>query len=249
MKKLFLLTLSILSFCAQAQEKKPAPKSNTTRKVRVGAHFSPNIGWVKSDEKSLQADGARISFAYGFGADWRVHKNLSFYTGFDVLSLQSRVLNTSVLPYKMIRPSIKLDTSRSTNYLYKNQYLEIPLLFTGKTNEIGYLTYYIQAGIAPALLIGSKANITSANSNLTWDTDAKINAEKDDEYSTPYDNTTIGRVGFVMGVGAEYNLGGNTSVFGSLHFNNGLTRMIKAGDYNYDRISSKYVTLNLGIWF
>lgn len=250
MKKWWLLCGLLLTVSIQAQQSKPGPKSNANgRKVRVGAHFSPNIGWIKSDDRRLVADGSRMSYAYGFGTDWRIHKNLSFYGGFDILSLQSRIINRATLPFSIVSPAPRIDTSTSTNYLYKNQYLEFPLLFTGKTNEIGYLTYFIQAGISPAILLTSKARMTASTSNISWEGDAKINAEKDDEYHTAFDNTTIGRVGFVMGLGAEYNLGGTTSVYGSLHFNNGLTRMMKSSSLNYDVISTKYISLNLGIYF
>ena len=53
----------------------------------------------------------------------------------------------------------------------------------------------------------------------------------------------------VIGLGAEYNLGGNTSLVGSLTFNNGFVNAWKTtGSESFNDVPA-YVALNLGVVF
>lgn len=85
---------------------------------------------------------------------------------------------------------------------YKVQYITIPIFIKMRSREIGYFNYF--ARIGPSLNIKIKEMVSSS-------------VEK---------NTNPGLIDICIFLGAEYSLGGKTSVEGSLFFNNNITNAL-----------------------
>jgi opacity protein-like surface antigen len=249
MKKvlIFICTLAVVTG-VNAQKSKTAE----LKKYRFGFKIAPNVGWIKSDKpQKITPDGGKLGFSYGFTFDRNFTKNLGFSTGIDVTGINGNIINKFVLTYKKYDPTLNRDTSVTSNgipgvnYGLKLKYLEIPLLFTGKTNEIGYMTYFMQGGLTPGILIRQKAHITNANP-ASWETDPLINSKATDEFTTEQDDIIRLRLAFTVGAGVEYNLTGGTSLVASFRYNNSLFKVLKNVP---DRVINNYISLNVGIVF
>lgn len=117
----------------------------------------------------------------------------------------------------------------------RTSYVEIPVSLKLKTNEIGYLTYFGKFGLAPSIATSSR-----------YETEGGSRGK--------FDYTTGVRMGLLIGIGAEYNLSGNTSLMFGLDFNNGFTNIYtrKAGyDLKGNRFNSinNIMQLTFGVFF
>ena len=125
---------------------------------------------------------------------------------------------------------------------YKLQYVEIPLTIKMHTQEIGYLTYYGRFGAGLGINVRSKAkdSYTSGSDLLTIDRD-NIKSE-----------TRLFKGSLIVGLGAEYSLGGRTSAIIGLTYNNGFSNVLKGTNQVIQKKPSalaNYVELTLGIMF
>lgn len=103
------------------------------------------------------------------------------------------------------------------------QYVELPLTLKLKTNEIGYMTYFGRVGFAPGINIRATSGGESAKSAFQ-----PIN------------------LSLLVGLGAQYSLGGKTALLVGLTYNNGFVDILKSND---SKIMSSYIALDLGIMF
>jgi opacity protein-like surface antigen len=87
---------------------------------------------------------------------------------------------------------------------YNLNYLAIPFGFKGKTNEIGYLTYFLKAGVTPLINIKTLGTIGT------------------DENILLSDEIKLFNMGWHLGGGAEYSLSGNTRVLFEVIYTGGL---------------------------
>src|SRR6185436_15972364 len=96
------------------------------------------------------------------------------------------------------------------------QYVELPLTLKLKTNEIGYMTYFLQVGVAPGVNIRSRADVTT-----TTQIDGKQPTTVKETGIDIKDNINNINLSMVISAGVEYNLSGNTNLLLALTFNNG----------------------------
>ncbi len=101
------------------------------------------------------------------------------------------------------------------------QYIELPLTLKLKTNEIGYLTYFGRVGFAPGVNIRASNDISKKDVN-------PIN------------------LSLIVGLGAQYSLGGKTSALVGITFNNGFLDVAKEDNF---KLASSFIALDLGIMF
>lgn len=207
---------------------------------QLGFRGTPNISWLKPDSKNVDADGSILGFNYGVIADFNISERYSFSTGVESVTTGGKLNMKDI----------------STKAEYKVKYVEVPLSLKLKTNQIGYITYYGQFGVGVGINYDSEAEFSILGSKVT-----------DERYS---DKISIFRGSIIMGLGAEYNISGNTSIVLGLTFNNGVTNLFnKDGkdfmkDANKDengikidptldpdelKAISNYLGLNIGIIF
>ena len=119
---------------------------------------------------------------------------------------------------------------------YNPGYLQFPILLKMRTREFGYFTYSAEFGLVPAF---------RTSDGVTFDPEI-LNNERLDSY-VHFFNTI-----FRFGIGAEYSLGGESSILVSLNYNRSLFDNIRAEDprlnerFNY-RLD--YVALSFGFLF
>jgi hypothetical protein len=202
-------------------------------KARFGFKVSPALSWIRPDFGNASAPlvienaGWRTGFSYGVQLEFLMMENLNLQTGLDIQS-HSAAIRASLLDL-------------STTNVYKMRYVEIPVLFKARTNEIGYFRYFGQFGFG-----------FSGRTRVSVDETVRImNQEVKTEISNANSRMNFFRVGMIFGLGAEYSLSGNTALVMGITYNNGITNMLRRQDNTtYDeRGFANLLQLNLGILF
>lgn len=224
MKKLItLLMLTIFVVDANAV---------TNNGLHFGLKAAPSLAWLRTDSKGLQSNGSKFGFTYGLITEFKFSDNYSFATGIDVTYRggKTRTTEESLLNTIVSDKSITL------------QYVEIPITLKLKTNEIGYLTYYLQAGLAPGINIRARNDVKSSTQVKTTGVVTTYESTNDDISSSI--NTL--NLSMIIGGGVEYTLSGSTVLLAGIQFNNGFLDVDDRTDY---KVNSNYLALTIGILF
>jgi len=215
--------------------------------LRGGLKILVGPSWLSTDveEPDLYAaenNGSKLSFAYGGFADYYFAAHYAIGGELRYLYTGSSFIYT---PDKANRPDSNLNRTLSL------QYVEVPIYLKFRSNEVSYTRFFGQIGITPG--INTRARMESFTSSRTGTTSIKEGQNVQSQVKTF-------NVGLNIGLGAEYNLGGSTSLIASLNWNNGLTniwdrksddRPGKVPGRQEELINTKLqtITLNLGILF
>ena len=117
---------------------------------RFGLKATPTLAWLKPDTKGVEADGAKLTFSWGFLAEYYFADNYAIASGIDVVSRNGK--------YRI---------NDTAQYDYKLKFIELPITVKMRTNEIGYMRYFGQFGFTPGLNIRSKGDKTTPKLTLT----------------------------------------------------------------------------------
>lgn len=239
MKQLVILILLIIGF----------QYANAQRSFQLGMTASPTLGWIKPDADGIDHEKNRLGFNYGLIGDFNIADNYSISTGILIVNTGGSVSFPALqsvggtTEYGRVQADIQL------------KYIEIPLTFKLKTNQIGYITYYGQFGFGASINYDAEADLEfrypSAGSS--------INTNNTDFAS----EISLFKASMIIGVGAEYNLSGNTSILIGLTFDNGFTNIynldVPKSDSNGNAVNTgekravkginNYLALNLGVLF
>ena len=230
MKKLIILTISLIVI-ATANNIYAQKKEHSN--IQLGIKVSPNISWLNSNSQDINSDGTLAKFSWGFIADFQFAEKYSFSTGFNINSTGGKIIHsdsTAALGLGSLHRKITV------------RYVELPLSVKMKTRQFGYLTYFGQIGMGLGMRLSAYADddFYATGSNIaTSKNDIKIE-----------DQINFFRLSMILSAGVEYNLGGSTSLFGALSFNNGFTNIF---DYVTPKIdadaSSNSFELTIGMLF
>jgi hypothetical protein len=171
-------------------------QSDPDQKLHFGLKASPSVTWLKveADNVNIESEGVRIGFTYGLITEFSISKNYSFATGIDI-------------SYKGGSYSIP-DLVAVTQKL---QFVEVPIGFKLKTNEIGYIKYYGLFGALPGVNVRARKDI-----------DYKIAGVEDVKDESNQREIGVFNLALNIGGGIEYNLGGSTAFTAGIHYQNGL---------------------------
>ncbi len=226
MKKLSLLI--IIAFIAS---------SAFSQKFTGGIAVSPMISFMKPDiSKKVENNKMKFGFNVGLVGDINLSDNFAITTGINVNNFGGSLRYIdSISGFKVMDTSYNLSPGAIVDY--KLQFVEIPISIKGKTNEIGYMTYFLRAGINPM---------------FKWKAKGVING------GTIADNESIKKevaslfMAYNIGGGFYYSLGGSTKLMVEVVYKNGLTDITKTTSYNVsksDKIILNTISLRVGILF
>jgi len=229
MKKLLLAILLLSTFSgAGAQD-------SDDLGFRFGLQISPELTWMKSQDKFTSASIVKTGFAYGLMFDYDLAKNYSLSTGLYVAMTPSRLSYN--IPIKFNSQSKDSLFGIGTSVNYKMNYVEIPISIKLKTNEIGYITYFGQFGVEGGINIKAKGTIKYPSPSTS--------AIEDNL------NPDIGmfNMGLLLGAGIEYSLSSNTSAYTALNFVNGFIDVTDNPKGYKSKVILNQLALRLGIFF
>lgn len=209
----------------------------SAQKYGGGLQAGVIYSWLNTDSKKGSAESGRLNFTYGAFLDVNLTDNFTFTTGLNINHLGGSI------SYK---DSIKLNWDDKTyevkntpEVTYNVQYLELPISFKGKTQEIGYITYFGRLGASPMIALKSRANIEGEVMDgavvLTEDEKSDLNVKE---------NINLFNIGWHVGGGIEYSLGGSTSIIVELMFSQNFLSMTKD---NVTKDTSKDVNVTNGL--
>lgn len=256
MKKIILLSaLSITSFAIGQTVAQPS----SMKKLSFGFKISPNFSWLKVQEGAIENSGMGLGFSYGLTADYRLSPSPNYWASADILiSTAPLTLNhTGILKNEIDNSDQSYENAK---FNYDVQYIEVPISFKMKTEEIGNLKYTFQVGIAPSFTLSKRLktsvtpdvyantpNITSHDPNATqnsiYDFDGGANNDKNYIFT---DDINTARMSLVFAAGVEYPVSGNLSLTGSLKFDNGFTDFLKDDLY---KGRHNFLSLQVGLIF
>lgn len=194
--------------------------------VTGGLYISPVVSWLKPDSKNITKDGSRFGFGFGIPVDLNFSKNFAFSTGIAYTNLGGSLKYLDSIPKFEAVDSI-YSLVKNSVVKYKTSFIEIPLAFKGKTNEIGYITYFLKAGVSPQFRFKAKGDVGSLN------TGDDIKAE-----------VRSFNMGYNIGGGIEYSLGGSTKLLVEALFTNGLTNFTKVETLNKGTLKNEKTIMN-----
>lgn len=201
------------------------------QKFSGGFFVNPSLAWMKPDvAKNISNEGMKLGFSYGALGDLNIiGKNFSLSMGLLVNNFGGKLSYSDSIPqFETLDSTYAFEKGAVVDY--KLTYLEIPIGIKGKTNEIGYITYYMKAGISPMFKWKAKADVSQGN----------ISGE-----SIKKEVSSV-MFGYYIGCGFQYNLGGSTSFVTELVFTNGLNDATNTVVYKKDK-SDKIILNNIAL--
>jgi opacity protein-like surface antigen len=175
------------------------------QKISGGLFVGPTMSWMSTDYSTISTEG--MKFGYNFGAllDINLMDNFAISTGIQFNNMGGNVNYTFGTDSIVSDEGVAFKNfTPGTGVKYNLNYLAIPVGFKGSTNEIGYLTYFLKAGVTPLINIKSLGTIGTDENILLSDEISFLN------------------LGWHIGGGAEYSLSGNTRILFELIYTGGL---------------------------
>jgi hypothetical protein len=223
-KNIFILVLALL-VCMEA----PAQQ-----KLRFSIFANPCFNWLQSDLKTVQSGSISLGFDAGLTVDKFFADYYAISSGVSIGSAGGNLKYTGptagFFNFKSHGKTIKVPNN--TTIKFKLQYITIPIGLKFKTKEIGYLTYFAHLGLTTQMNIKAIGTSSDANSSLA-----------DDNIS---DEINFFNLGYHIGAGAEYSIGGNTALVFGLTYTNGFVDITSSSG---DKITTASIALRLGILF
>ena len=215
---LLVIFLLLISYSySQTNDSSSTSQTNTGNTVEPASEFRPfRIGvygdlgasWMVPKNDYYIKNGSKISAGWGLLFDWNFTENYTFSSGFYLGNFGGKLKYNHKLP----------DANNVIGLMerkYNIKYLDIPLNLKLKTNQIGYFTYFFQIGINNGFRLSA-----TADDIFTSTTDPKESYAKDK--IDIIGSTSLYRLSFNVGAGAEYQISKSFSAFAYLGYNNGL---------------------------
>jgi hypothetical protein len=229
MKKIIFVIFLLYSTTILAQHKP----------FQFGFKGAANMGWFGTDVKDYSNEGVDFGGSWGFVADIYLMENYAFTTGFDVLFLNGSM----TYPYAVV-DTIDLPIYGQMESKFKAKYIEIPLVFTMRTNEIGKVKIFGQIGFGFGILLNAKANNTFIPDNSQ---NIESNESEDSGIFRPT------RESFIIGAGIEIPLDGSTFIRTGIKYDNAFIDVLKGNntaDLNVENDArNNFIELNVCLLF
>jgi len=217
MKKiLFFISIFYLSLPLLAQE------------TRFTVFVDPKFSWMKPDLKGVDSEGSRFGLNIGLNVDRFFAKNYALTTGISIDNAGGKLRSDTV---KYIKTNAVIDSVPAGNTLnYKLQYINVPLGLKFKTNEIGYITFFTHLGINAGINIKATGEVDGHELENT-----NINKE-----------ISLFNLGYFIGAGIEYSIGGNTAIVAGITYTNGFTDIT---DDSNNKVILNNLAIRIGVLF
>lgn len=203
--------------------------SSAQKGIKFSIFANPCVNWFQSDIRSTKSGSAVMGFDAGLTLDNYFTDNYAFTSGLSIGSLGGNLKYNDSLSFTSHNSEIILP--KDTNIRIKLQYITIPLGLKFKTKEIGYFTYFAHLGLTAQMNIKARGSSTES---ATFD---------NDDIS---DEINFFNLGYHIGAGTQYSLGGSTALILGITFTNGFIDITKVAN---DKVTSSSLALRLGMIF
>ncbi|MDA3911009.1 MAG: porin family protein [Bacteroidales bacterium] len=183
--------------------------STAFSQISGGLFVGPNLSWFGVDSKMQSNEGVRPGYEFGAWSDFPLSDNFVFNLAIkynDIGGTMSYQYGSIIDLYDINRIDI---IAAGENIKYNLSYLSIPIGFKGKTNEIGFMSYFMKAGIAPMINLKGMADVTVDSNDLITKNISPIS------------------MSWYMGAGFEWSLSGNTRFVTEIVYNGGILDFVR----------------------
>lgn len=198
------------------------------QKMRFSVHADPQFAWFSSDENNITPDGSVFNIQTGLQMDLFFSENYAFTLGFGINNMGGNLLYADSTEF--ISRGDTILSLPGQIIKHKLQYLDFPIGLKLKTEELGYATFFFQLGFNP--MVNINASVTSQDETF-YKEDIK-------------ESTNLFNLGYHVGAGVEYRLGGSTSAIGGIRWTSGLTDVSSNDRAN---LTLNAISIHLGILF
>lgn len=201
-----------------------SPNAAQSQGYHLGLQLAPNVSMAEPRELSHAAIQSEAHFGYGFVFDAMFTEKYAIGTGVNVF------YNGGITQHLTFQEDENGLSIEAVQLVQQQQYVEIPLTFKMRTNEIGYTTYFGQFGAGFGLNVRSEGS-QKTTSFATLDSlgsvtevvfsQSALEAAESEQVSMA-DRTRLFRPSMIIGLGAERRLTGSTALVFALRYNVGL---------------------------
>jgi hypothetical protein len=196
--------------------------------LRFSVVAEPQITWMKPDAKNVSSEGSQFGINVGLQVDKFFAPNYALSSGISIGTTGGELKYDDEIVVKVHGDDTPLQAGSIVTY--KLQYINIPLGLKLKTNPIGYSTFYAHLGLLGGI-------------NIKATGDANSDVLSDENIS---DDIHLFKMGYFIGGGLEYSLGGSSSLILGVIYNNGFSDITKR-EKNKATLSN--VALRIGVLF
>ncbi len=170
----------------------PLLMAQNAGETRFSFILTPQISWVKSDHQDIDNKGSHFGYNFGIIMDRFFSDNYAFTTGLTINTTGGKLAYPSIMTGETLNFAAMSQT-------YKLKYIEIPLGLKLRSEDMHRTNIYGRFGLSPQINIQAKNNGGSS-----------INKE-----------VRLLDLGYHLGGGIEYSLGGRNALILGVLFNNG----------------------------
>lgn len=220
MKQITLLTVLTL-FCLSSW-------SQTSMQLSFTAN--PSINWMTTTSQDVSRQKAVLGYDFGIMGDifFSENEHYSLLTGLQVINTGGKMAYRTNQPFSFAGETL----SQNTEIRYRLRYLEVPISIKLKTDEFHRIYYWGIFGLSPMINIG-------ANGDASDGTFKKASI---------HDEVNMFNLAMNVGVGFDFDLGGNNSASAGLIFQNGLVD-VTTDNYFTDKTILNSLKIRLGLIF
>ncbi|MGQ8338134.1 porin family protein [Sunxiuqinia sp. A32] len=200
------------------------------RNVQMSFLASPSINWMSSDQKEVNKNGATAGFDFGVNADifFDQDNKYAFTTGLLITNTGGRFDYFTTAPFEFAGETLPLGST----IRYRLQYVEVPMAIKLKTSPFQRWTYWGQFGLSSFINVRARGDSDNGILDKT-----NINEE-----------VNLFNIALNIGVGSEFDLGGNNAIAIGLIYKNGFLDVTSDNAFN-ERSTLNSIALKLGLVF
>jgi len=177
---------------------------NGKTRTQLSFTASPSINWMSSNNQFVANSRLVAGYDFGLSADvfFGDNERYSLLSGLQILNSGAKLSVINDNPFTFAG----VDLPKSTEITYRLRYVEIPLSIKLKTDQFRRKRYWTQLGLSPMINIGSKGDTNDGKLK-------KVNINEE---------INLFNLAMNVGVGFDFDLGGNNAFTCGLLFQNGL---------------------------
>jgi len=219
MKRILLILCILASFLSL--------NAQYTR-LSFNVEVDPQFAWLSSDDELVEPDGSIFHMHAGLNMDYFFGENYAFVLGLGINNLGGNLRYADSTEFSSKGEILLVEPGQSAKL--NLQYIDIPIGLKLKTEQLGYATLFLQLGFNPMISLNAKVSSEDAD------------FQKEDIK----ESINIFCLGYHVGLGVEYTLGGNTALIGGLRWSSGLTDVT---DNDRANVKPNAISIHLGILF
>jgi len=199
-----------------------------TSRVKFNVEVDPQFAWFSSDDETVEPDGSIFQVHAGLNMDFYFAENYAFVLGVGINNLGGNLLYADSTEFSSKGETLLVEPMQSVKL--NLQYIDIPIGLKLKTEELGYATYFLQLGFNPMINLNAKASSEEASFD-------KVDIKE---------SIITFFLGYHVGIGIEYKLGGSTALIGGVRWSSGFTDVT---DNDRANVTLNALSIHLGVLF